>query len=278
MLYAAELTWNGRKGVEGEYQQAINRIGRTTLGAFQSTPLGIVAAESGLTPASALLNHFQARFSQRLHARPIEGGGPEEVLARDRSALATRLQAAAALRRGETVESQQWGTVRRFPGRIIVESRAGVQNTASGWGQHGDTIWTDGSRLDSRDLGAACVWRPPMDNGWTGRRFHLGSNKEAYQARRVLDQRQEKGHEYTIFADSTSAIVRVRTDVIGPGQRFAIAAMEVCDRVITRQNTVAIRWVPAHLGIQGKPCVCGCLGRPFCYTPDGGHQSSLDSA
>lgn len=51
LLYAAELTRSG----EGEYQATINRMGRatnrirqTTLSAFRSTPLGIVAAESGL--------------------------------------------------------------------------------------------------------------------------------------------------------------------------------------------------------------------------------------
>ena len=68
MLYASELTWGGGKGVEGEYQAAINRMGRATLGAFRSTPLGIVAAESGHTPARPLLDYRQARFAQRLHA------------------------------------------------------------------------------------------------------------------------------------------------------------------------------------------------------------------
>lgn len=77
MLYAAELTWNGNKNVEGEYQQAINRMGRATLGAFRSTPQGILAAESGLTLARALLDHRQARFAQRLHARPRVGEGLE---------------------------------------------------------------------------------------------------------------------------------------------------------------------------------------------------------
>ena len=38
MLYASELTWNGGKGVEKEYQLAINRMGRASLGAFRSTP------------------------------------------------------------------------------------------------------------------------------------------------------------------------------------------------------------------------------------------------
>ena len=44
----------------------------------------------------------------------------------------------------------------------------------------------------------------------------------------------------------------MRTDAIGPGQRFAIAAMEVCGRVFARDNEVTIRWVPTHHGIQGN--------------------------
>ena len=135
MLYAAELTWSGRKGVKGEYQNAINRMGRTTLRAFHLTPLGIVTAESGLTPARSLLNHRQASFARRLHVRPRDGDGLEEILERDRSALATRLRAAAALRRTETVETQVWGAGRRFPGQIIIESREGAIIAASQHGQ-----------------------------------------------------------------------------------------------------------------------------------------------
>lgn len=60
-----------------------------------------------------------------------------------------------------------------------------------------------------------------------------------------MDQRQESGHPCTAFVDSTSAIDRVRTDALGPRQRFAIAAMGACDRV-ARDNEVTIRSVPAH--------------------------------
>ena len=57
MLYASEPTWNGKKEVEREYQLAINRMGRASLGAFISTPRGIVAAGGGFTPARALSDH-----------------------------------------------------------------------------------------------------------------------------------------------------------------------------------------------------------------------------
>ena len=133
MVYALELTWNGGKGAKKEYQLAINRMGRASLGAFRFTPCGIIATESGFTPARALLNHRQARFAQRLHARPRDGRGPEEILAREGSALTSRIQAAAAIGRRGTAETQEWGLSCRFPGRIIVGDRAAALQTASEW-------------------------------------------------------------------------------------------------------------------------------------------------
>ena len=70
ILYASELTWNGKESVGREHQLAINRMSRESLGAFQTTPRGIIMAESGFTPARALLDHQRARFAQRLIARP----------------------------------------------------------------------------------------------------------------------------------------------------------------------------------------------------------------
>ena len=86
--------------------------------------------------------------------RPRDGGGPEEILNRERSALTTCLQ--AALRRGETVGTQEWGTSREFSRQVIVEERVGTLQTASEWRRR-DTIWTDGSRIKSGEVGAACV-------------------------------------------------------------------------------------------------------------------------
>ena len=89
MLYASELTWNGQDNVEGPYQLAINRMARATLGVHQSTPRGIIMAESGFTPARALLDHRRARFAQRLYARPQGGQGPEEILERESTLTVT---------------------------------------------------------------------------------------------------------------------------------------------------------------------------------------------
>ena len=91
-------------------------MARSTLGAFRSTPQGIMAAESGLTPARALLDNRQARFSQRIYARPRGGGGPAEILSWEGAAITTRLGAVVGSKRGETVEPQVWSEGRSFPG------------------------------------------------------------------------------------------------------------------------------------------------------------------
>ena len=55
-----------------------------------------------------------------------------------------------------------------------------------------------------------------------------------------------------MFVDSTSAIDRVRDDALGTGQRFAVAAIEVCSQVLARDSEVTIRWVPAHSEASGN--------------------------
>ena len=69
LLYGAELTWDGSKKMEKEVQLLTNRMGRASLGVWQTTPLGIVMAESALSPARALLEHrFDAEVFALLRA------------------------------------------------------------------------------------------------------------------------------------------------------------------------------------------------------------------
>ena len=111
-----------------------------------------------------------------------------------------------------------------------------------------------------RILFRVATWGFAASGGGSDARYHLGANKEVfdaetfaiYQALRALDQRQESGHRYTVFADSTSAIDRVRSDALGPGQRFAVAAIEDYSRILARDNDVIIQWVPAHSGASGN--------------------------
>ena len=110
-----------------------------------------------------------------------------------------------------------------------------------------NTVWADGSGLDDKKVGAAFVWRSA--SGWAGRCFHLGTDKEVfdaevfaiYQALLWIEGHRGSGGRFTIFADSTASIERVKTDALGPGQRFAVAAIEVCDRILARGDQVTVR-------------------------------------
>ena len=51
---------------------------------------------------------------------------------------------------------------------------------------------------------------------------------------------------------SAAAVERIRSDSIGPGQRFAAADIEVATRLRARNSEVAVRWVPAHRGALGN--------------------------
>ena len=107
-------------------------------------------------------------------------------------------------------------------------------------------------------MGAACAWR--TRDGWTGRCFHLGNNKEVFdaevfaicQALRIFRARQESGRIYTIFSDSQSAIRRALSDALGPGQQWARATIEVAAEIVARDNEISLFWVPAHSRLAGN--------------------------
>ena len=56
----------------------------------------------------------------------------------------------------------------------------------------------------------------------------------------------------TIFYDSSAAMDRIGSDKIELGQRRAVAAHDVFGRVIGRDSEVAVRWTPAHQGVEGN--------------------------
>ena len=102
------------------------------------------------------------------------------------------------------------------------------------------------------------VWRSL--GGWSGCRFHLGTNKDVSdaevfaicQAQLWIEGLQGAGGHFTIFADSTAAIERVRTDTLGPTHCLAAAAIVVCDSIPSPGSQVTIRRVPSHIGVEGS--------------------------
>ena len=256
MLYASELTWNGSKRMEKDTQLVLNRMGRASLGVRQTTPLGIIAAESSLTPARALLDHAQARFALRLMARPRGGGGQEEILEKKGSALAARVKERSGLKRRETGEEQRWNAMRAFQGKAHVDSKEDALALALEWTDRVGTVWTDGSRMENGQVGAAAVWWE--EGRWRGTGTFLGTNKEVFdaevyailQAIRLLNARGECGRSYTIFSDSQAAVARVQHTDCGPAQALASAVVDFSYEIRGRGNDITVRWTPAHRGVD----------------------------
>ena len=109
--------------IEKDYQRIINKMGRATTGTFQSTPLGIVMAESKLASAGPLPDFCQASFMKRLMARPKGNHGPEEILGRRGAELAERLRQSSFLGKKENPEEFKRAEHRRFPGEMAIEPK-----------------------------------------------------------------------------------------------------------------------------------------------------------
>ena len=100
----------------------------------------------------------------------------------------------------------------------------------------------------------------PLPARWNGRGFHLGTNKEVFdaelyailQATIHFAKRNENDQSYTIFSDSTSAIKRYLHDHPGPGQSLQKALNRWCQELGERGNTLAIKWVPGHADVEGN--------------------------
>ena len=235
-------------------------MGRASLGVRRTTPVGIIAAESALPPARALLNHRQASFALRLLSRPADSGGQEEILIHRNSELTARIRERCGLRRGETAEIQKWEEFREIRAEVHVERKEDALKRAKEWTEEDqrDTVWTDGSRLENERVGAAIAFK--REGTWKELGVYLGKNKEVFDAElfaisralKEIDSRAEENRRYTIFSDSQAAISRVQHDRTGPGQTLAVRSIETTRSLTTRGNRVTIRWTPSHAGIPGN--------------------------
>ena len=84
-------------------------------------------------------------------------------------------------------------------GKVYVESTEEALRVAREWQDRSDSVWTDGSRLESRGVGTAVAfWK---EGGWVRRGTYLGRDKEVFDAEvfaapraaRLLDEARADG-------------------------------------------------------------------------------------
>lgn len=78
-LYGAELWWQGQKDQLMGIQLMINRQAQAITGMLKTTPIGPLVCEASLTPAEALLEAQQLRYTTRLLGLP-EGHPAKKIL------------------------------------------------------------------------------------------------------------------------------------------------------------------------------------------------------
>ena len=121
-------------------------MGRASLGAFGSKPLGIVAAKSKLALTRTLFDHRQPGFS-----RPVAQQAPDEVMRRHGMALTDTPGS------GKTTARRNYRNT--FSGGVTVEERESALLTAKARRKGWNALWADGPRLGNGRVGAAVVWR-----------------------------------------------------------------------------------------------------------------------
>lgn len=70
--------------------------------------------------------------------------------------------------------------------------------------------------------------------------------------------------EYAALTDSQAAILmlRIHNDAPGPGQGLAIQIIHLASLLHRREDTVIVRWVPGHHGVEGDEVVDLTPDRP----------------
>ena len=102
--------------------------------------------------------------------------------AQDRHLLARQLALDNSIYPADGIEPvENLGSAAPFPGEIVIEKKEKAIKQAKKY-QVGTVVWTDGSKLDTGNVGAAVTWRDKNLDEWKERSLFLGKNKEILDA------------------------------------------------------------------------------------------------
>jgi len=155
---------------------------------------------------------------------------------------------------------------------IILDNNSTAKRAAQCWAREKEVKvgagvwmwWTDGSRSDDGQVGAAAVGK--HGNEWRTRHSYLGTGRmevfhaepwviglalgETVKRRERLQQHGVK--TVAVFSDSQGAIRRAAHLEPGPGQRLARRINRRARNLLAHGITTEIHWVQGRSGIPGK--------------------------
>jgi ribonuclease HI len=244
------------------FQRIINEQARRTTGMLPSTPEGALMASSGLTPASTLVGRRKGRFWARLQGAPLSqdrNNYPKPWF--DMRKYTAQFLGNVPI---ETTKADV-DHVDEILGTIVIKDADKAQHDAEYYAQLGDsTYFTDGSRQEGGQAGAACIRVVDKHANRVERILRpLGMGKEAFDAELIAillalqdaDSRMNKGilmGQVRIFSDSLSALQRIKTIGHGSGQRLVEQIHDWEKRILCEDVEIFYHWVPAHEGVWGN--------------------------
>ena len=122
----------------------------------------------------------------------------------------------------------------------------------------GTSLYSDGSRLDDKRIGAAAVYMP-LTGPWKARLASLGAGFEVFDAELVgvveaLEWALADGlpGPIRVLLDAQAAISRLQHARPGPGQALALRAHSLARQLQATGRRVSICLVPGHKGVPGN--------------------------
>ena len=122
-------------------------------------------------------------------------------------------------------------------------------------------IYTDAS-LYNESIGVGISWVATDNYGRLNHtiKSNIGDKVLVYngelealtQAIEYASKRAENGHHFEIYSDNQAAILRLANLSDNPGQSCQIRAMIASERIMTKNATLSLNWIPGHSGIKGN--------------------------
>lgn len=124
-------------------------------------------------------------------------------------------------------------------------------------------LWTDGSRLDTGNVGAAVIWRDKSLNKWRETSLFLGENKKILDAElwaisiALEAAKRETGGNFsapiTVFTNSREALATSQQSFPRTGSPYLRGLIYISEglRSQKKRRSVTIGWIPGHVGLVG---------------------------
>jgi hypothetical protein len=128
--------------------------------------------------------------------------------------------------------------------------------------REGLVLWSDGSRLESRAVGAGITQK--LGQNWKEKAISLGKNKEVFDAKLYSIQQAinialkggnprkrpvilNPGYStVTVFSDSQTAIRRIKSDYPRAGQSITKDIIAKTAILAVIKVSITIKWVPSY--------------------------------